>query len=111
MSSDDDVRRLALALPGTEERTAYGTPAYYAGSRMFARVHERPGVLLVWRADLGEREALLQGDPDAFFTTDHYDGHPSVLVRLERVDPERLAELLREAWAARAPKRLVDSAE
>ncbi|MWV58797.1 MmcQ/YjbR family DNA-binding protein [Rathayibacter sp. VKM Ac-2754] len=110
MSSDSDVRRLALELPGVEERSAYGTPAFYAGSRMFARLHEQPGVLVCWRADLGEREALLQDDPDTYFTTDHYDGHPSVLVRLARVPPARLGELLREAWEARAPKRLRDAA-
>ena len=57
------------------------------------------------RVDLGEREALLQGQPDAFFTTPHYDGHPSVLVRLEVVDAQELAELLEEAWRLRAPKR------
>ncbi|WP_085474739.1 MmcQ/YjbR family DNA-binding protein [Rathayibacter oskolensis] len=110
MSSDDDVRRLALQLPGAEERTAYGTPAFYAGPMMFARLHQQPGVLVLWRADLGEREALLQSDPDAFFTTSHYDGHPSVLVRLDRVASDRLAELLREAWDARAPKRLRNEA-
>jgi hypothetical protein len=55
----------------------------------------------------GEREALLQGQPEAFFTTPHYDGYPYVLVRLARVDRQELAELLEEAWRIRAPKRLV----
>jgi hypothetical protein len=57
--------------------------------------------------DLGEREALLQGQPGAFFSTPHYDGYPYVLVRLETVDPEELAELIEDAWRIRAPKRLV----
>jgi hypothetical protein len=57
--------------------------------------------------DLGEREALLQGQPGAFFSTPHYDGYPYVLVRLEAVDPEELAELIEDAWRIRAPKRLV----
>jgi hypothetical protein len=110
MSDEDDVRRLALALPATEERTAYGTPAFYVGRKMFARVHDQPGVLVCWRADLAEREALLQRDPSVFFTTAHYDGHPSVLVRLERFAPAELAELLQEAWEARATKRLLEAA-
>jgi hypothetical protein len=105
-SNESDVRRLALDLPGVEERTAYGTAAFYAGSKMFARLHEQPGVLVCWRADLGEREALSQKNPDAYFTTEHYHGHPSVLVRLERVTPSILDELLRDAWEARAPGRL-----
>ena len=52
-------------------------------------------------------KALLQGQPDVFFTTPHYDGRPSVLVRLEAVDPDELAELLEEAWRLRAPKRAI----
>jgi hypothetical protein len=53
-----------------------------------------------------EREALLQGQPEAFFTTPHYDGHAYVLVRLEAVDPAELQELLEEAWRVTAPPRL-----
>ena len=106
MSTEDDVRRLALALPSVEERTAYRTPAFYVGSKMFARLHDRPGVLVCWRADLGEREALLQRDPTVFFTTEHYARHPSVLMRLERIEAPELAEVLREAWEARATDRL-----
>jgi hypothetical protein len=57
--------------------------------------------------DMGEREALLQGAPDVFFSTPHYDGHPYVLVRLEKIDPVELAELIEDAWRLRAPKRVV----
>lgn len=57
--------------------------------------------------DLGEREALLQGQAGTFFSTPHYDGYPYVLVRLEAIDPVELAELLEDAWRTRAPKRLV----
>lgn len=106
MSTEDDVRRLATALPQVSERTSYGTPAFYVAGKIFARFHEEPGVLVCWRADLGERELLLAADPDKFFTTDHYTGHASVLVRLDRIDAEELSELLAEAWDARAPKKL-----
>ncbi|PPG39698.1 MmcQ/YjbR family DNA-binding protein [Pseudoclavibacter sp. RFBA6] len=111
MISEDDVRRMALELPETQERTAYGTPAFYVGRKMFARLHEQPGVLVCWRADLGERDALLQGEPEEFFTTPHYDGHPSVLVRLEAVTAVRLAEVLEEAWRARATQRILRDAD
>lgn len=106
MSNEDDVRRLALALPETAERTAYGTPAFYVGTKMFARLHDQPGVLVCWRADLGDREALLQSEPSMFFTTPHYDGHPSVLVRLGEISNDRLGEVLQEAWDARATQRI-----
>ncbi|HIW90996.1 MAG TPA: MmcQ/YjbR family DNA-binding protein [Candidatus Corynebacterium avicola] len=106
MSTEDDVRRIATALPEVDERSSYGTPAFYVAGKIFARLHERPGMLVCWRANLGERELLLAADPDKFFTTDHYTGHASVLVRLEHVDAEELTELLAEAWDARAPRRL-----
>jgi hypothetical protein len=55
---------------------------------------------------LGIKEALLGDEPEVFFTTPHFDGHPSVLIRLEKIDPEELREVLIEAWIARAPQRL-----
>jgi hypothetical protein len=63
-------------------------------------------VLVCWRDSLEVREVLLAADPWTFFTTDHYAGHASVLVRLDRVELDELSELLIEAWDARAPKRL-----
>ena len=109
-TTESDVRAIALALPETEERPSYGTPGFRVKDRLFARLRE-PGVLLVWCADEGEKDFLLRADPAKFFTTPHYDGHPSVLVRLEAVDREELRELLADAWRARAPKRLADAFE
>ncbi|GAB3475909.1 MmcQ/YjbR family DNA-binding protein [Nocardiopsis coralliicola] len=106
MSTEDDVRRLATALPEVSERTCYGTPAFYVAGKIFARFHEQPGVLVCWLPDLDDREALLAADPEKFFTTDHYRGHASVLIRLDRVDAGELGELLADAWESRAPARL-----
>ena len=52
------------------------------------------------------KEALLADGPEAFFTTPHFDGYPAILVRLDRISVEDLAEVIVEAWLARAPKRL-----
>ncbi|MER7761847.1 MmcQ/YjbR family DNA-binding protein [Streptomyces sp. NPDC097619] len=106
MSTEDDVRRLATALPEVTERPCHGTPAFYVAGKIFARLPERPGVLVCWRESLEDREALLAAEPEKFFTTDHYEGHASVLIHLDRVDTGHLAELLTEAWDARAPRRL-----
>lgn len=106
MSGEDDVRRAALALPGVTEGTSYGTLAFRVAGRIFARMHDEPGVLVCWRPDGDARDELLAADPEAFFTTAHYAGHASVLVRLDRVDAEELTELLTEAWESRAPARL-----
>ena len=106
MSTLDDARAIALALPATTERASYGTPGFRVGDRLFARLRE-DDVLVVWVADLGEKELLLRSEPGKFFTVAHYDGHASILVRLSAVDPDELAELLTDAWRARAPKRLL----
>ncbi len=66
-----------------------------------------PDALVMRVTHLGEREALLQGDPETFFTTPHYDGYPAVLVHLDKIDPTELAELIEDAWRLQAPKRLV----
>ena len=108
MATEDDVRRIALALPETEERSSYGTPGFRVKDRLFARIRDE-GVLVVWVADEAEKDFLLRADPDTFFTIPHYDGHASVLVRLAAVDAGELAELLTDAWRARAPKRVADA--
>lgn len=107
MTTEDDVRRLALALPEVTEEPAWGTPAFYVQGRIFARVHDAPGILVCWRRSMEDREVLLQAEPEKFFTTEHYRNHTSVLVRLDHVEADELSELLTEAWEARAPKRLL----
>jgi hypothetical protein len=75
---------------------------------LVCRLRTDPDALVLRVSDLGEREALLQGQPGTFFSTPHYDGYPYVLVRLDAVDPVELAELLEDAWRTRAPRRLVE---
>jgi hypothetical protein len=100
-----DVRAIVASLPETTEKPSYGTPGFRVRDKLFARERE-DGLLVVFVADLGEKEMLLRSDPGKFTTTPHYDGHASVLVRLAEVDREELRELLTDAWRARAPKRL-----
>ena len=57
-------------------------------------------------SDLGEKEALLTSNPEAFFTTPHYDGYPAVLVNLAKVDHDELRELITESWLIKAPAKL-----
>jgi hypothetical protein len=106
VATEDDVRRLALALPGVAEKPSYGTPGFRVGDRLFARIHQDGGVLVLWTADMVDKESFIDSEPGVFFTTPHYDGYPHVLVRLDRVDAARLADLLEMAWRVRAPARL-----
>lgn len=108
MPTWDDVVSVGTRFPGVEPGTWFGTPALKVqGKGGMCRLRTDPDALVLRVIDLSEREALLQGQPEAFFSTPHYDGYPYVLVRLDKVDPEELAELLEDAWRIRAPKRLV----
>lgn len=95
--------RIGSALPEVEESTWYRTPALKVRGRGFARLRTEAEGGLVLMCSLAEKEALLASGDPAFFTTAHYDGHGSVLVDLDRVDPQQLAELVEEAWRRRAP--------
>jgi hypothetical protein len=121
MATFDDVRRIALALPETIEVSSRGRASWRVKDKSF--VWERPlrpsdlaalgdgapdGPILGARvADEGEKRALIAEDSTVFFTTPHFDGYPAVLVRLADIPVQRLAEVVEEAWSARAPRRLV----
>ena len=100
------VRRLLLALPGVEEGPCYGTPGFRVRGKFLARLRD-DGETLVVKCGDDERDLRMQADPANFFTTDHYRGYPTVLVRLATVDTGALSGLLEVAWRRSAPKRLV----
>lgn len=107
MATEDDVREIALALPETSEAPSYGSPGFRVKGMIFLRIrNETEGGLLVHVADLEEKEALLAADPVTFFTTPHYDGYPSIIVRLDKIERPELTELITDAWIARAPVRV-----
>ena len=104
----EDVRRVALSLPDTIEKPSYGTPGFRVKDKLFLRIRtDAEGGLVVFVADLGEKEALLQSDPKKFFTTPHYDGYPTVLVNLAAVDGDELRELITDSWRLKAAKRVL----
>jgi len=100
------VRRVALALPGVEEGSSYGTPGFRVRGKFLARMKE-DGETLVVKCGDDERDFRMQADPETFFITDHYRGYPTVLIRLARVRLGDLREVLAEAWRRNAPKRLI----
>ena len=102
----EDVVAIGTRFPEVEEGTCFGTPALRVRGKFMCRLRTDPDALVVRVIDRADAEALLLGRPDVYFSTPHYDGHPYVLVRLEAVSEEELAELLEDAWRLRAPKRL-----
>jgi hypothetical protein len=112
MADAEDVRRLAQALPQTVEIASDGFDFRVHGKGFVwsypERVPGRPRVLrtdiaVLFVGDEAEKQALLLGEPDLFFTASSYDGLPLVLLRLAEVGVDRLAELVTDAWRMRAP--------
>ncbi|MCM3780891.1 MmcQ/YjbR family DNA-binding protein [Microbacterium hydrocarbonoxydans] len=122
MATIDDVRAIALALPGVTERVGghTGEPAWRLSSGQIAWIRgpraadlrqlaalgaawpEGP-VLAVRVGSLAEKEALLAAEPGILFSIPHFDGYSGLLVRLDAIDRDRLAELIADAWLVRAP--------
>jgi hypothetical protein len=99
--SFDPVRTFGLALPDVEEGTMFGTPALKVRGKMFACMASHksaePNTLVV-RMPFDQRDELIATDPSTYYLTDHYVGYTSVLVRLARVHPDALRDLLLSAW-------------
>jgi hypothetical protein len=119
----DDVRRIALALPETDEKVSREHRQWRVKEKLF--VWERPlrrsdlealgdaapeGPIIGLRTEhLVAKEAILADTSGVFFTTPHFDGYPAVLAKLEEIPVEQLEGLIEEAWLARAPKRVAQA--
>ncbi|UQX88664.1 MmcQ/YjbR family DNA-binding protein [Jatrophihabitans telluris] len=112
MAEAEDVRRIALSLPRAVEIDSEGFDFRVDNKGFVWSYPERvPGRRRVIRSDIAvlfvgdeaEKQALLLGEPDLFFTTPAYDGWPLVMLRLSEVDTVRLTELVTDAWRMRAP--------
>ena len=117
MADDDDVRAIALGLPHVEEIPSEGFDFRVGGKGfVWSYPERRPGqrrrirtdIAVLYVGDEAEKQALLLGEPDVFFTTPGYDGWPLVMVNLARVDLDRLEELVTDAWRMRAPAELIE---
>lgn len=115
MADADDVRRQALALPHVVEIDSDGFDFRVADNGfVWSYPERRPGkprlirtdIAVLYVGDEAEKQALLLGEPELFFTTPAYDELPLVMLRLERVNVDRLEELITDAWRMRAPAAL-----
>ena len=102
-----DVVAIGARFPGVVEGTSYGTPSLKVRDKFMCRLRTNPDALAIQVIDVADKDALLLGDPDVFFTTPHYDNYPVVLVRLEAVSEAQLAELVEDAWRTQAAKRVI----
>jgi len=117
MADQQDVRRIALSLPGVREASDRFAFAVESDGKQRGFVWAwnerreprqprvpRPDVLAVRVRDQAEKATLLAGDPERFFTEPHYNGFPAVLVRLPAVTTAQLRSLIVEAWRSMAPQ-------
>jgi hypothetical protein len=123
MATMADLDELALALPQTTKQLSEDTrPEYRVHGKLFCcqrgrrkdaldpETGERLDDVLMFRvADLGVKELMLGDERGLFFTTDHFEGYPAVLLRipsLADVDRDELHDLVAEAWLTRAQRRV-----
>jgi hypothetical protein len=105
-----DVRKIALSLEHVEESTSYGTAAFKIGGNLIARLKE-DGESLVVGTTFEEREEMMASEPETYYITDHYLKYPWVLIRLSKVHPDALRDLLKRALrlASKKPRRASSS--
>src|SRR5438128_2038275 len=122
MADQEDVRRIALALPGASEAENHFAFSVLNKGKQKGFVWAwnervapkkprvpRADVVAVRVADQDEKAALLATGGEKFFTEPHYNGFPAVLVRLPLIELEELEELIEDAWRCQAPQALVDA--
>jgi hypothetical protein len=103
----DEVCAIALSFPGVEESTSYGTPSLKVKGKFLTRLRAEDNSLVLVDVTFDEREMLIEAEPAVFHTTPHYRDYPSVLARLEGVDPGSVRNFLERRWRNVAPKRTV----
>jgi len=112
VATEADVRRIALSLPEVVEKPWFNTPGFRVKDSGFLRIRsEAEGWLVAFVEDEGEKQALLESEPEKFRTTPHYDGYPTILVDLDAVDEQELTEIICESWRQKAPKRVLQQHE
>ena len=120
MADAEDVRAIASALAGVVEIESEGFD-FRVGDKGFVWSYPeripgrrrviRTDVAVLFVGDEAEKQALLKGEPDLFFTAPGYEDWPLVMLRLDAVDLDRLGELVVDAWRMRAPADLVGDLE
>ncbi len=100
----DKIRSIMITLPGVNEGTCFGTPAFYAGKKFFARMREEGDVLVIHTE---EREEWIKKDPEIFYITEHYKNFSAMLISLPLVTDAHLVTLITTAWSKRIGKKIL----
>jgi hypothetical protein len=106
MVSATQLRELALGLPGAEERETWGHPTFRVRDKIFSSMSD-DGAIATVKASPEDQAVLVGDDPETFGIASHVGRYGWTTIRLDRVDPAELRELVTEAWRRTAPKRAV----
>lgn len=106
MPTWDDVVTIASRLPEVEETTSWQTPSLKVKGKFFARLRTEAEGGLAIVCEPGEKASLLASGDPAFYSTPHYDGYAMILVHLDKIDTQRLTEMIEDAWLLKAPARV-----
>jgi hypothetical protein len=99
----EELREMALGLPETVEGLSYGKPSFMSFGKFLTRLRSEDNSLVL-HCTFDEREMLMEAEPQTFHLTPHYKDYPSVLARLETVDPGTVRSFLERRWRQVAPK-------
>ncbi len=100
-------KKIALSFPEAHEKLSYGHKAIFVAKKFFTRLRDQDASIVLIVGSIDEREMMIEADPKTFHITEHYRDHPSVLVRIARIDAKTLRAMLERRWREIAPKKLV----
>lgn len=105
--SRKDGWKIALSLPGSEERLWFNKPAVFIHDQFLTKVHHKEDAMVLPIGSMEMRDMMLEAEPGLFYITDHYKNFPYVLARLSALDRKTLKDMLvgRAAQLADKPKR------
>ena len=104
--TSDELKTMVLAMPNVEAASAYGKPGYKAFGKFLTRLRAEDNSVVLY-CTFDEREMLMEAEPETFHITPHYKDYPSVLARLDRIDPGSLRNFLERRWRQVAPKKFL----
>src|SRR5438132_5478195 len=107
--TERQFKKVALSFPEAHEKSSYGNPSIFIAKKFFTRLRSEDDSIVLIVGSIDEREMMIESDPKTFHITEHYRNHPSVLVRIARLNEKALHAMLERRWRDIAPKKLVNS--
>lgn len=109
--TEAEMTRIALDFPGAEEGRSYGRPSFKVNGKFLTRLRAEDASVVLVDVSFDEREMLMEAEPATFHITPHYKDYPSVLARIETLDPGSFRSFLERRFRKIAKKSAVKAWE